>query len=268
MDEEVKAAEQSDGELAAPAEGTQDETAFTEGAEETEPANPSAEESGQEAHETAHGTEESESKAQKDQHRTGPDEAQKDKRLRRDARIREEAYRQAVLDATGGVNPYTGEEMRDKLDIEEYLAMRKIEQSGGDPVADYRTTLKTQAREQAKAAETADKQQADLDGFAEKHPDIDVSKLLHDGKFARFAGKRLGHESLADVYEDYLSFTSEMDVKAEARADAKAKNALAKAKASPGSLTGEDVPAVSYANMSDEDFDRKLEAVLRGREKI
>lgn len=70
------------------------------------------------------------------------------------------------------------------------------------------------------------------------------------------------------MYEDYLSFTSEMDVKAEARADAKAKNALAKAKASPGSLTGEDVPAVSYANMSDEDFDRKLEAVLRGREKI
>lgn len=84
MDEEVKAAEQSDGELAAPAEGTQDETAFTEGAEETEPANPSAEESGQEAHETAHGTEESEAKAQKDPHRTGPDEAQKDKRLRRD----------------------------------------------------------------------------------------------------------------------------------------------------------------------------------------
>ena len=122
MDDEIQAVETNDAEVAAPVEEVQDETEFT-GANETEPAEPSAGQSGQESPEP----------------KPGPSEEQAEKRRRREAkereireRIKNDAYQQAVIDATGGVNPYTGEEIRDRVDVEEYVAMRKIEREGGD----------------------------------------------------------------------------------------------------------------------------------------
>ena len=74
--------------------------------------------------------------------RTGKQSAEQN---RENARRRREAEKEAlirrtreqtIIEALDGQNPYTGEEMKDSLDVEEYLAMKEIYKNGGDPVSD------------------------------------------------------------------------------------------------------------------------------------
>lgn len=265
MDEKEVRTEQDEAEvdigtvLAPDEEEVQDEAEFTEetGAKETEPAEPSTEteeESGQD-------TERAERSVQAEKRRQR--EAQENA-LRE--RIKAEAYRKGLLDAVGKTNPYTGEEIKDDLDVQEFLTMRDIEKRGGDPVGDYRKEVKEKGREKSsKDTDPAERKNDDLTKFMQAYPDIDVNKLLNDARFGQFAGKRIANEGLKDIYDDYLAFTSKFDAKVEAKAQAKAKNVLAKAKASPGSLSGNGDPApISYDDMSDEEFERVIEKAKRG----
>lgn len=182
-------------------------------------------------------------------------------------RIETESYRKGLVDAVGSVNPYTGEAINDELDVEEYLVMREIEKGGGDPIADYAKTMKRKRKEQLTAEESQGKVTRSLEEFREAHPDVDVRKLLKDERFVRFAGSRVnGGEDLNRVYDDYISFTAEAQAKAEKKAEIKAKNNQAKAKASPGSLTGGggEAPKVTYENMSDEAFERAIAKAKSG----
>ena len=52
-------------------------------------------------------------------------------------RVREETRISTLIELTGGVNPYTNQTIKDKLDVEKYLAMLEIERSGGNPLTDY-----------------------------------------------------------------------------------------------------------------------------------
>ena len=69
-------------------------------------------------------------------------------------RVKEEARNNAIIEFTNGVNPYTDEEIKDKVDIEKYLAMKEIEKNGGDPIADYH---KVQSKKQKEEIESRKK---------------------------------------------------------------------------------------------------------------
>ncbi len=49
----------------------------------------------------------------------------------------------------------------------------------------------------------------DLDEFLERHADVDVEKLMGNTRFLRFCGSRMGHESLAALYDDFVALMSE-----------------------------------------------------------
>ena len=191
-------------------------------------------------------------------------------RLRRE-RERKEAYKRGIMDAVGGVNPYTNEPITDDADVDEYLLMREIDKKGGDPVGDYHRYAKEkrkaqeQAQQESKAA--SDKREwfaADKAQFEADYPDVDMSKLARDARFQAFARGKIGTEPMSRIYGDFVSLNASFEAKAERMA----KNELAKSKASPGSLASSETAESSYETMSDKDFDRKMQAVLRGEEKI
>lgn len=240
----------------------QDDAEFSEtGEEETGLAEPSQTESG-------NAKVEAEKKAKTEQ-----DSFQAEKRKQREEkerairkRIEEEAYKKGIVEAVGGVNPYTGEEMKDSADIEEFLTMREIERSGKDPVSDYRQSVKDKERAKAKEGEEREKRVSELKNFEKAFPEVKLNTLFSDPRFCKFAGKRIDNESLTDVYSDYLSFTAEVDGAAQKNADMRAKQKAARAKASPGSLTGNggDLPRKTYANMSDDEFEKAIAKAKTG----
>lgn len=161
-------------------------------------------------------------------------------RRRREAERQAEinnARNQAIIDALDGINPYTNEEMKDALDVEEYLAMKEIKKNGGDPVGDYAKIHKQKQREKAEK----DKQEAqsqewyanDRKDFAKKHPNVDINKLSEDANFVAFAGQRVGKEPLATIYSGYLELAQSI----EKNIQNKNKQQLANANATPGALS-------------------------------
>lgn len=197
-------------------------------------------------------------------------------RLRRErerAEAEQRAYERGRVEAFKGMkNPFTGEEIQDALDVNEYQTMLEIERSGGDPIADFakyakdteRKKLTEKDEQEIRRREAEVFVQKDTLAFGEANPDVDVPKLLADKRFARFAGSRVGKESLQQIYDDFIEFMGEV----EAKAETKAEKLFAKAVASPGSLSGGETRPVSYETMSDADFERKLNAVLSGKEHI
>ena len=252
-------------------EFTEESTEETEetgtGEEETELAEPSAEDNS--------ATEETEDSEQAAAESAAAEKAaiQAQKRREREqkqaeiiAREREKAYQEGILAAVGKKNPYTNEEIKDKTDVEEFLLMREIDVEGGDPLSDYSKRLKQKQREAQVAAEVDRKAQDAVTAFTKAYPNVNVGELLQDKRFEKFAGKRVANgEALTDVYKDYKEFTAEMDVVVEKKAAVKAKNVAARAAASPGSLGGGGEPKnVSYADMSDEAFEKYIAKAKRG----
>ena len=149
----------------------------------------------------------------------------------------EEAAREkAIIETLGGINPYTGEEIKDKADIDEYLTMREIEKNGGDPFSDYSKHQKQKAREKAQLSLKEEEEKkwykADRDDFVSKHPDVNVDNLINDRQFQKFASGKVGIVSLSQIYEDFTDFVYEYDKKAKQMA----KQAVANHNSSPGSL--------------------------------
>lgn len=243
------------------------EAEFTDtGAEETDVADPSSTDS-----------DNANAEADSETAKTGQDSLQAQKRREREAReaairkqIEEDAYRKGIMDAVGKENPYTGEAITDKSDVEEYLTMRELEKEGKDPIADYPKALRAKRKAQEDAAKQEETRVREVSEFTENFPDVNLTELLSDPAFGKFAGKRVQHESLTNVYRDYLSFVGEVKADTEKKAQVKARQAAAKAKSTPGSLTGNggSAPKKSYEDMSDEEFSAKLNKVLRGEEKI
>lgn len=149
---------------------------------------------------------------------------------------KDEARQAAILEALDHKNPYTGEPMTDKTDIDEYLAMKEIAKNGGDPVGDYSKYLKQKERDKAKEAEKKKADESwfikDREEFTNTHPGVNVDQLSKDKRFLLFAEGKIGNKPLSEIYDGYLQFTGE----AEKAAQAKAAQTLANKKASPGSL--------------------------------
>ena len=147
-----------------------------------------------------------------------------------------ETRNQAIIDALGGKNPYTGGKMTDAEDVAEFLTMREIENKGGDPVTDYSGHVKARAREQREKERTEAEQREwydkDRAAFAKKHPDVDLDALISDADFADYSRGKVGEVPLAEIYEGYLRMTARI----EENANRKVAQAVANAKASPGAL--------------------------------
>lgn len=155
---------------------------------------------------------------------------------------RQAARREAIIETLGGKNPYTGEDVTDADDVEEYLLMREIEKKGGDPIADYHKAAKEKSRNAAKERSEEQNQQEwfrrDREAFAAKHPDVDIGELCADEQFKLFADGRVGRVPLSDIYEGYRQFLSEFDKKSKRIAA----QTVANKRSSPGSLSGKGTP--------------------------
>lgn len=163
------------------------------------------------------------------------------------AKATEEARIAAIIEAVGK-NPYTNEEMKDAEDVREYLAMREIEKSGGNPVEDYSKHQKEQNRAKAKEAKTSTESDEkdsewfanDKKEFAEKYPEIDDAKLkelFDDEAFKAYADGKVGKMPLAKIYEGFKAFEEKIASKYSDEAEAKMKRIEANAKAAVGSLS-------------------------------
>ena len=142
----------------------------------------------------------------------------------------------ATIRALGGVNPFTEEEMKDADDVEEFLAMQEIKQSGGDPVADYMKHMKNRKKEQAAEAARAEQVTArmntELEDMRTSYPDVNIDDLIKDEAFNSYADGKVGRVPLKQIYEGFIRFSSDLEKKANDRAA----QMVANAKASPGAL--------------------------------
>lgn len=173
--------------------------------------------------------------------RTEKERNSENARRRREAERKRElqaAREAAIIETLGGKNPYTGDPVTDSDDVKEYLLMRKIEQDGGDPIADYHKAAKEEARNAKKEAEAAIKTEEwyrnDRDAFRTKHPDVDVSELISDPMFRQYADGRVGTVPLAELYDGYQALAREFEKKSRKIAS----QMVANKKASPGALAG------------------------------
>lgn len=150
----------------------------------------------------------------------------------------ETARVQGIIDGVDGINPFTNEPMKNKADVEEYLTMRDIKKAGGDPLKDFAKKVKEkQAQKEAqekKAKEIEESTSKEVKEFGEKHPDIDLSKLLADEDFKDFSYGKFGEFTILEIYEKYLKHINKFD----AKAAEKAAKALANGKANPGTVQG------------------------------
>lgn len=189
---------------------------------------------------------------------TGIDKANEEKALkernaefarqRRERERKEELERvkvQTIIDNIS-INPFTDEEIKDKDDVEEYLTMKQIEKSGGDPITDYAKHIKEQKRKNADTQiATSQKEEwmrNDANDFRAKHPDVDANALFQQEDFIMFSDGKLGSQPMAQIYQEYQTFLSKVKASVEKRTA----QAIAAAKASPG--------AVASSNTGDKAF--------------
>lgn len=171
--------------------------------------------------------------------------ARKRREAEREALIRE-TRQKAIIEALGGKNPFTGDEMKDSLDVEEYLAMKEIEREGGDPVADYAKFRKNRERIDAQRAqserERADWYRRDREEFIAAHPDVNLEELIADERFRSFAKGKVGEVPMKEIYADFVSLTGHYEENARRMAS----QMLANKKASPGALSTSQSPESDY----------------------
>ncbi len=185
------------------------------------------------------------------------------------ARRRREAERKAeiaavreqtIIETLGGENPYTGEEMKDHADVEEYLAMREIEKNGGDPISDYSKFHKQKEKEKSKEAQKAKDEKEwyrkDHEAFVTKYPEVNLDNLINDTAFQKYAGGKVGVIPLSEIYEGFMEIVSEYEKKAKQMS----KQMLANQKASPGSL--------SSTNLSDNGYFTKEQVQKMSQEEV
>lgn len=149
------------------------------------------------------------------------EEKNREQARRRREEEREKALEKRELDTairiTGGINPYTNEEIEDKEDLEEFYLMKKIEKDGGDPVADYAKALKAQRKAEKETKEklskdvmTKEQAAEDMAKLRAAHPEVTLELLMADQDFLDYAEGKVGIKPLTTIYEGYLKLTGKV----------------------------------------------------------
>lgn len=162
----------------------------------------------------------------------------------------------------GKINPYTNRPITDLADAEMYETMYQLEQDGKDPINDLPDALLNKRKEENKAIQEKknleEKTKKEVDEFVEKYPNVDLKELLDDSFFNDYI--RGKNNSLTELYEGFNNFknafrNSAIEV---------AKQTIANAQATPGSLKGDSDNTVDYSNMSDEEFETMIQKAKDG----
>ncbi len=77
----------------------------------------------------------------------------------------------------------------------------------------------------------------DRNNFLESYPDVNCDELFNDKFFIGYATGKVGEESMAEIYASYMELCHEIERRTKDRAEQEFALRLAKAKATPGSLT-------------------------------
>lgn len=135
-----------------------------------------------------------------------------------------------LLQNSGVKNPYTEKSFKSIEEFQEYgqrikeaeqkeraeeegKTLAEIQQEDADK--EYLAKKRQEDSERAnneKVQEMANtRAKEDLAEFAERYPDIDVSNVITNEAFKKFAGTRLGVEPLADLYDDFTELVGEAE---------------------------------------------------------
>jgi hypothetical protein len=185
---------------------------------------------------------------------------------------RKEAYEQGlkqgkVQSYIGKQNPYTGKEIVDSYDVDEYLDMYELDSKGQDPIEGYRELQKQKAREEAekkiKADEEAKRQkwyQDDTNNFLEKYSEQKLQELKEDKDFLSFAEGKIGNVALSEIYENYKKLIS----KFENKSIKTAKQIVANNSTTPGAMEESEPQTIDWNSMSDKEFEKYLRKAKDG----
>lgn len=142
----------------------------------------------------------------------------------------------AIIDTLDGKNPYTGEEIVDEDDVQEYLEMKEMAKQGLDPLQDY-AKYKKQKKKESKVNEQTQKKREEwlnnnLSDFMKKYPDKSINELLGNQAFSKFIKGRMYDTPMTELYEDFIEIVGSSEDKSKQMA----KQIVANKNASVGSL--------------------------------
>lgn len=234
----------------------EEEVEFTDNVEPKEETTEKVEESEEKQKESKQSTEENAKFAQIRR------KAEEDANKKLEAETKK-AYEKGKLEAyKGKINPYTEKPITDLADVEMYEVMFQLDKDGKDPIKDLPDTLVNKRREEAKTIqeqkELKEKTQREIDEFQQKYPSEDLNELLNNSFFKDYIQGK--NKSLTELYEGFNAFknafrNSAVEV---------AKQTIANAQASPGSLGSEADVTVDYNTMSSEEFAKQVQMVKDG----
>lgn len=224
------------------------------------------------------GTDEGTPEAEEPKKQTARENTKYAERRREREKVSQSERDEIILETLGHKNPFTGGEMKDREDIEEYLLQKEIEKSGGDPVADLADFRKQRARaeREAKEADAAGKERmaGEIAELREKYPDTDVAELFRDEDFLDYAEGKLGKKSISEVYGAYLGFKERATGKRESSGEEmKAAQAAANQKASVGSLKSSHKESQDFytpdqvRNMTKEEVHKNYDKIISSMKK-
>lgn len=186
--------------------------------------------------------------------------------------VRKEAYEQGlqqgkVQSYIGKQNPYTGQEIKDNYDVEEYLEMYELDSKGKDPIDGYRELQKQKARVEAEKKIKEDEElkqkqwyEEDTNKFLEKYSSEKLQELTKDEDFNLFASGKIGKLPLSQIYEDYQKLIG----KYEKKSVETAKQIVANNNATPGALEEGETKELNWETMPKEQFKKYLEKAKNG----
>lgn len=216
-------------------------------------------------------TKEPQSKEDNSKYRQARIKAEKEAEKKIEA-ARKEAYEQGlkqgkVQSYIGKQNPYTGKEILDSYDVDEYLDMYELDSKGQDPIEGYIELQKQKAREEAekkiKADEEAKRQkwyQDDTNNFLEKYSEQKLQELKEDKDFLSFAEGKIGNVALAEIYENYKKLIS----KFENKSIETAKQIVANNSTTPGAMEESEPQTMDWNKMSKKDFEKYVKKAKDG----
>lgn len=163
--------------------------------------------------------------------------AELERNAQKEAQERVDAYIRKAYD--GQIDPYTGEKVSVKNESdfkkwEESVRSRTYaeehnvtEQEAKEIIADQDFIRKQRIEKQLtemkekNIAELQAKANEDVKTFSEKHPGVNVEKLMNNKAFMDYADGKLSNKPLAEIYDGFINLVGNAETAAIAKADAK-----------------------------------------------
>lgn len=182
----------------------------------------------------------------------------------------EEGRLKGLMEAYDNKNPFTGEEIKDKADQDEFLTMLEMKAKGFDPVQDFAKYLKDKQRNGSQSTFDNESENnvkkidiaEDYINFQKENPDVDVEALTKDETFNNIYEDFSDTVPLQKIYNLYKKVKMTIDN----QVNEKVTNAKARMISSAGNLNENNgtTPPLSYSKMSSKEFKEYKEKVKSG----